>query len=241
MRFSATLLFILFLNATTYAQSTSYYTLIKKVQNGIMSTKVSGGQFISFLRDLCYESDKKGIGVGHGSLRLDKSYDNANYKFYTGSSYWGTNTIFKFKSDLSVLNVVLENGDIYVYKRQPAPASAVTCSLIRKKENSSGNSGSYSPSYPNNGYGGGYNTNNGGSSSSSQRQNTVPARTQPTKHTCSLCNGKRRIVKETYPPMYGQRDYQEKCNECGGYFMRSTGHTHITCPQCHGKGYFTTE
>lgn len=106
MRFSATLLFILFLNATTYAQSTSYYTLIKKVQNGIMSTNVSGGQFISFLRDLCYESDKKGIGVGHGSLRLDKSYDNANYKFYTGSSYWGTNTIFKFKSDLSVLTIL---------------------------------------------------------------------------------------------------------------------------------------
>ena len=128
-----------------------------------------------------------------------------------------------------------------MYRRLPAPASVTTCSLIRKKENSSGNSDFYSPSYPNNGYGGGYNTNNGSSSSSSQRQNTVPARTQPTKHTCSLCNGKRRIVKETYPPMYGQSDYQVKSNECGGYFMRSTGHTHITCPQCHGKGYFTTE
>ena len=81
----------------------------------------------------------------------------------------------------------------------------------------------------------------GGSSSSSQRQNTTHSRTQPTKHTCSLCNGQRRIVKDTYPSLYGQSDYQVKCNECGGYFMRSTGHTHITCPQCHGKGYFTTE
>ena len=81
----------------------------------------------------------------------------------------------------------------------------------------------------------------GGSSSSSQRQNTTHSRTQPTKHTCSLCNGQRRIVKDTYPSLYGQSNYQVKCNECGGYFMRSTGHTHITCPQCHGKGYFTTE
>lgn len=68
----------------------------------------------------------------------------------------------------------------------------------------------------------------------------TPSRNQPTKHTCSLCNGQRRIVKDTYPSLYGQSDYQVKCNECGGYFMRSTGHTHITCPQCHGKGYFTT-
>ena len=156
-----------------------------------------------------------------------------------GSSYWGEAATFKFKSDLSVLNVVLENGDVYVYKRQVAPASATTCSLIRKKGNSSGNSVFYSPSYHNNGYGGGYNT--GGSSSSSQRQNTTHSRTQPTKHTCSLCNGLRRIVKDTYPSLYGQSNYQVKCNECGGYFMRSTGHTHITCPQCHGKGYFTTE
>ena len=81
----------------------------------------------------------------------------------------------------------------------------------------------------------------GGSSSSSQRQNTTHSRTQPTKHTCSLCNGQRRIVKDTYPSLYGQSNYQVKCNECGGYFMRSTGHTHISCPQCHGKGYFTTE
>lgn len=222
------------------AQTVSYYKLTKKVHNGKISVSVSGGQFITFLQDICYESDKRGVGVGHGKLKLNKGYSNGTYKLYMGSSYWGTDATFKFKYDLSVLNVILENGDTYVYRRLPAPASVTTCSLIRKKENSSGNSGSYSPSYPNNGYGGGYNTNNGGSSSSSQRQNTVPARTQPTKHTCSLCNGQRRIIKDTYPSLYGQSDYQIKCNECGGYFMRSIGHTHITCPQCHGKGYFMT-
>lgn len=223
----------------SFSQNTYYYKLVKKLQNSKVLLNVDGGQFVAFVGDICYESDKKGIGVGHGTLKLNKSYSNSQFKFYMGSSYWGEAATFKFKSDLSVLNVVLENGDVYVYKRQVAPASATTCSLIRKKGNSSGNSGSYSPSYHNNGYGGGYNT--GGSSSSSQRQNTTHSRTQPTKHTCSLCNGQRRIVKDTYPSLYGQSNYQVKCNECGGYFMRSTGHTHITCPQCHGKGYFTTE
>ena len=218
-------------------QTVSFYALTKKMHNGITSSSVTGGQFITFLDNICYESNKKGIGVGHGTLKLNKNYSNSNYKFYMGSSYWGTDATFKFKSDLSILNVILENGDIYVYKRQVAPASATTCSLIRKRGSSSA---AYFPSFPNNGYGGGYTTSSGSLSSSSRRQNATPSHNQPTKHTCSLCNGQRRIVKNTYPSLYGQNDYQVKCNECGGYFMRSTGHTHITCPQCHGKGYFTT-
>lgn len=211
---------------TAKGQTVSFYALTKKMHNGITSSSVTGGQFITFLDNICYESNKKGIGVGHGTLKLNKNYSNSNYKFYMGGSYWGTDATFKFKSDLSILNVILENGDIYVYKRQVAPASATTCSLIRKRGSSSGNSGSYSPSFLNNGYGGGYVPNKNGSSSSSRIQNTTPSRKQPTKHTCSLCNGQRRIVKNTYPSLYGQSDYQVKCNECGGYFMRSTGHTH---------------
>ena len=146
---------------------------------------------------------------------------------------------FKFTVDYRLLNIETEDGRIYVYKRCSPPSSVTTCSLIRKRGSSSSNSGTYSPSFPNNGYGGGYTTSKG-SSSFSQRQNTTPSHNQPTKHTCSLCNGQRRIVKDTYPSLYGQSDYQIKCNECGGYFMRSIGHTHTTCPQCHGKGYFTT-
>ena len=225
---------------TAKGQTVSFYALTKKMHNGITSSSVTGGQFITFLDNICYESNKKGIGVGHGTLKLNKNYSNSNYKFYMGGSYWGTDATFKFKSDLSILNVILENGDIYVYKRQVASAFVTTCSLIRKRGSSSGNSGSYSPSFPNNGYDGGYVPNKNGSSSSSRIQNTTPSRKQPTKHTCSLCNGQRRIVKDTYPSLYGQSDYQVKCNECGGYFMRSIGHTHTTCPQCHGKGYFTT-
>lgn len=79
-----------------------------------------------------------------------------------------------------------------------------------------------------------------GMSSFSQIQNSTSSSTQQTRHNCPLCNGQRRIVKDTYPSLFGTSDYKVRCNECGGYFMRSTGHTHITCPQCHGKGYFST-
>lgn len=219
------------------AQRCSYYALTKKVCNNIQTTNVSGGQFISFIDDICYESDIKRIGVGHGTLKLNKNYSNGSFKVYMGDSYWGSNTTFKFKSDLSVLNVILESGEVYVYKRQPAPSSITTCSLIRKKKKEG--SGGYTPVYPVTPvYSGSSNT---PITSSTPRQNTTPAKRQPTTHTCSLCNGQKRIVKDTHPPLYGAKDYQVRCNECGESFPRSWGHTHVTCPQCHGKGYFTTD
>lgn len=51
---------------------------------------------------------------------------------------------------------------------------------------------------------------------------------------CSLCHGSGRIVHDSYPGTLGTADYKVKCNECGGYFLKSTGHSHISCPQCHG-------
>lgn len=58
-------------------------------------------------------------------------------------------------------------------------------------------------------------------------------------HQCSLCHGTGRIGKEMNPPQFGLGDTsKEKCNECGEWFPKSWGHTHITCPNCHGKGTF---
>lgn len=236
-----TLFCILFSLVFTETQAqTYYYKLIKKIEGESVYTNTAGGQFITFDNTVCFESDKYGYKVNESILHFDKERSKL-YKIYIGVAYFGMHSKFKFTSDYRLLNIETEDGRIYVYKRCQAPSSVTTCSLIRKRGSSSGNSGSYSPSFPNNGYGGGYVPNKNGSSSSSRIQNTTPSRKQPTKHTCSLCNGQRRIVKNTYPSLYGQSDYQVKCNECGGYFMRSTGHTHITCPQCHGKGFFTTE
>ena len=77
-----------------------------------------------------------------------------------------------------------------------------------------------------------------GSSINTSISTTTKKTDSVSTHECSLCHGKKRIVKDTFPPMFGTADYKVKCNECGEYFLRSTGHTHIPCPQCHGKGYW---
>ena len=73
-----------------------------------------------------------------------------------------------------------------------------------------------------------------------------PAPVDPTGkkvwNECSVCKGKKRMVIDTNPAMYGASDYQVRCNECGGYFMKSTGHSHIDCQGCHGEGgYWVTK
>lgn len=86
------------------------------------------------------------------------------------------------------------------------------------------------PTYNNSG---GYNNNgNSGGNSNTNRNNNNKQR-----HECSLCHGKKRIVRDSHPPTYGTNDSRVRCNECGGYFLRSTGHSHITCTLCHGRGY----
>ena len=223
------------------AQGTRYYRLVKKVHNDVQSTNVSGGQFITFIDDICYESDKKGIGVGHGTLTRNENYSTSTIKTYIGSSYWGKDAVFKFTSDLSVLNVVTEDGDVYLYKCTTAPANVTTCSLIRKNSSSGTTSGGYSsgavvnvPSQP---------IYNGSSTTTTMPIKTTPEKKTPVKvwHECSLCRGKRTIVRESSVSTFGQ-DTQWYCNQCGRNVWRSSGHSHVTCSQCQGQGgYYTTQ
>lgn len=238
-RTSLLLLFLLTELSVT-AQNTYYYKLTKKVKDDVTTTNVSGGQFISFTDKACYESDKNGYSVQHG--RLDYKYTDNGIKAYVGDSYWGSHTVFLFRNDLSVLNVKTSNGDIYVYKRMAAPAGITTCSLIRKKSEGGGTYVPpiypvypFQPVYPVSG-------NNSSNGTSSGNRNNTTTRQQPTKHTCSLCNGKKRIPHEANAPQFGlDNNYKITCQECGQQFPRSWGHSHITCPQCHGRGYFTTD
>lgn len=87
------------------------------------------------------------------------------------------------------------------------------------------------PTYNNSG-GNNNSGNSGGNSNTNRNNNNKKQRSE-----CPLCHGKRRIVRDSHPPTFGN-DRRVRCNECGGYFMASTGHSHIPCPQCHGKGYF---
>lgn len=219
------------------AQNTFYYKLTKYQHNGVPTTNVSGGQFITFLNDICYESDKKGIGLGHGTLQLNKNYSNEDYNLYMGSSYWGSSTTFKFKHDMSMLNVVTDDGDIYVYKRMSPPIDVTTSSLIRKPEPSSGGcsaGGGYTPSYPVQPYPqGGYAGSSGNSSSggtNNYNSNSTSSKSRIACNSCKYTNGKCSVCKGSgrqHSSAYGVSG-TIRCTNCGG-----SGR----CPTCGGDGW----
>ena len=233
-----------FVTYSTFAQDTFYYKLTKKIHADTPSTNVSGGQFITFIEGMCFESNKSGYSVGNGTLKLN---DQAvgSYKTYEGKCYWGNDVVFRFKEDLSILNVVLDNGDVYVYKRTTPPTGVTTCSLIRKPEPSSGG-GAYSngysqPVYPNQttypqgGYGAGTNSNQGGSG-------TTPIRTERVKkekerRICSACNGKGTYEKNGDAVSFGSATHKIRCKICGYEYWNTQTHSHPSCPTCHGRGY----
>lgn len=213
------LLITLVVCCVSVSSQTYYYKHTKKIySNGTASTSVSGGQFITFQGPICFESDKKGIGVGHGIMEYHAEYSN-NLKTYLGKSYWGDDTTFKFSKDLTKLNVYDENGVVYVYTRTTAPANQSTCSLIRKKENHN-HGGGGTPYYNggNPGYSGNNSNMNNNSNTDGGYQPSQKKRWKNVTKTvdCPLCiNG--------------------RCNTCSGkgYFY-GIGNAIVDCPNCFG-------
>ena len=79
------------------------------------------------------------------------------------------------------------------------------------------------------------NNNRNQSNNSVQNNSNVNASSKK----CTTCNGSGRMPYDTFPEQYGlDNSYKVKCNECGKFFPKSWGHTHITCKSCHGKGYY---
>lgn len=217
-------------NICVSAQDVRYYKLTRTRIDGIDNRTVSGGQFITFVGDKCFESNKRGVGVDHGILTRNSNYSNSQFNVYQGSSYWGSSTTFKFNADKSVLNVVLDNGDIYVYKRATPPAGVTTCSLLRKKR-SDGFSGSASvsiqptyPSYP------------ASPSLQSPQQPSPSDRYVEKTYQCTYCHGKGTVwdCDNSIPDFTGSKKY---CNECGRSVPMC--HIHKRCPSCNGKGSYS--
>ena len=225
-----------FVGVTATAQNVSYYKLSSIRHGGNTNKSVSGGQFITFLSDICYESDNKGMGVGHGSLSRNNGYSNSQYTVYQGSSYWGKSTTFKFNADKSVLNVVLDNGDVYVYKRATAPAGQETCSLIRKPGGGGGGSVVVTPTPtiidP-------YNPTPTPNPIPNPNPDPNPRKLVYETVKCTRCNGTGQMPYDTYPPMFGQPDSDVWCGTCSRYYKKSRGHTHVTCTECKGSGTVT--
>lgn len=217
---------------TVSAQDVRYYKLSSTRIGGTTKKNVSGGQFVTFVGDLCFESTSKGVGVGHGTLKRNKNYSNAQYSTYQGSSYWGKEAEFIFNADKSVLNVVLDNGDIYVYKCATPPKGVTTCSLIRQKTPQR-NDGNYNPTpnpippYP--------------PQPISPQHNPDPYNPKPDPPTpqpkqriqCTCCEGKGEVIKDdAFTLGLGDKKYCDKCRQ-----TVFASHYHAPCKCCNGKGY----
>lgn len=213
------------------AQQTYYYKQVNVVKGNTVISKGSGGQFISFFNDICYDSNNRGVSVNNGTL--DKKSKTTNAVLYRGSSYWG-NVTYQFSADLSRLSVIKQDGTTYIYQRATAPSGVTTCSLIKSK--SSGGSPGVSAQHPTN-YGEGNTNAISGKQGTTQRSTTN--QNQKSRHKCYHCNGtgEKVIDPSRNVPKFGLDDNsKEYCSKCGQYFKKGT-HAHISCGHCGGKGY----
>lgn len=211
------LLFFLLLSVHVYSKDIYYYKQTKIIRNGKHTTNVTGGQFITFVGRVCYESNNKGVSVNHGLLEKNSSRSTNEITTFIGESYWGKNTEFRFNVDRTILNVCLENGTVYVYSKATPPANQVTCSLIRPKSSSDGGGSIIVTPIP-----GG---NNGTISGSSTNQ-------QPRNHE----QEKRDILNKTVGENCGACKGSGKCRACNGTKVaHSMGNTY-TCTACDKNG-----
>ena len=217
---------------TLLAQETSYYKQERVVKNNVDIASPSGGQFISFYKDICYESDIKGVTVSNGQLEYNYK-ESSEYKIYEGNSYFGHCT-FKFNRDLSRLNIICQDGTIYVYTRTTPPSGITTSSLIKKHgyiSNTQAGAVNNSGNYQNDGSFSGINgISNSNTDASSGHWITV-------KKECPSCHSKGYDIIEKYIGTFGLDAYQKRCELCGGYYMSSYTHVHQKCRVCDGKGY----
>lgn len=235
---------LLWATTTNLTAQTYYYRFVKSVIKGVENRDVSGGQYITFEGKKCWESDCNGNSVGNGSMTLDPDNSDNDVTIYWGACYYSPNANFKFNKDKTLLNIETTTGKIYVYRQSTAPAGVLTCSLIRKANqyNAEDYTRSNRASTSNN------HTqqpvmivNNTYNSQDRQQKYERPQRQQPVQHVCSVCHGEKTIVKDMNPPSFGTPDVKKYCSRCGKYFYQSTGHCHIPCPECHGKGYWISK
>ncbi len=218
---------------------TYYYKLTKEKVDGFIQTDVQGGQFFTFTHDACYESDSEGFSVGNGTSNYSRQENGL--LVYVGKCYYGQSVI-KLKKDFSKINI-FNSGNIYVYERTNPPSNQMTCSLIRKKSNTTTpNVNMNTPYYPANvPYNGGYvnttpmpttNTN-----TSTNTQNSVKR-----YRDCVFCEGGRIEHNDNPVAHFGLEGTWKKCNECGKtYNTSSCNHYHTACSHCRGTGQVLVE
>ncbi len=217
-------------------QDTYYYKLTKKIDGENHYTNTAGGQFISFYNDICYDSDKYGISVGNGQLKYEKQYSNSTNTF-VGNSYFG-NVVYRFSSDYSILNIIVNKNLVYVYKKTTPPEDATTCSLIRNKKNDNSSYGHYVQPYGNSIYNDSYNHQN---NSSNKTSNTTSTNKTKVRKKCAYCSGKGETIQHEYVSTFGLDGPRVHCNICNQSWNYGTVHAHHRCSHCNGTGYYEYE
>ncbi|MGM9693486.1 MAG: hypothetical protein ACI3YC_00550, partial [Alloprevotella sp.] len=159
-----------------------------------------------------------------GSSRYDytRNTDNGSERVYEGTDFLRNKCYYYVNPKTFAMRMVKVYGNPYMGRNE-----YVSYQISNGTTTFQHNNPAYNNSGNNNyGNSGGYNNSNDNDNNKNNRQ----------RRECSLCHGKGRIVRDSPVPTYGN-DSRVRCNECGGYFMRSTGHSHVTCTLCHGRGY----
>ena len=217
---------------TTYAQDTYYYKQIRVEKNGTTISQGTGGQFISFYKDICYDSNNKGVSVNNGQMERT-SEGGDKYKLYKGTSYWGR-VIYYFSTSLEKLVVEKSDGTTYLYQRATPPSGVTTCSLIKSKSSGNSYSGTAGGYIDTPTYNGGWNNTQSGSTY--EGTTSTPRQKTKVRNKCPYCtNGE--VIQEESRPTFGLDGPPVYCSKCNKYFSFGTVHKHHECRHCKGKGY----
>lgn len=208
---------------TMVAKETVFYKLVPKKS----SVKATGGQFITFIGDQCFDSNNVGVSVYNGKLKKNLYQSTAEKIIYTGTSFYGTNSKYIFTNNKKNLCIVAPNGETYQYIESVAPKGQRTCTLI--KGNSTSND-DYSETY--------YPQNHSNQHSNSFPSLTTHQGTSPIQKSTTDQNRNQR--KKCLYTGAGDKLHcggDGKCSRCGGDgLMNGFGINNVKCSQCNGSG-----
>ena len=112
------------------------------------------------------------------------------------------------------------------------PSNVNTCSLIKRKKNSSSSTiGTPAFAYPtqiNN------NTNFINDANTSRQKTKV-------RRICAYCSGKGERIQHEYVSTFGLDGPRVHCNICNQSWSYGTVHAHHKCNHCNGTGYYEYE
>lgn len=220
---------VFFLNVSNAKEIICY----KLTESSNPAIKAGAIQFVSFIGDQCYESNKDGVSVKNGTMQKNSYQSKRNAIVYMGGCFCGTGAKFEFNSDKSILTVTAKNKKTYKFRKIARPKGVVSSSLIRKHvdaniyEDNSWNANtipvnSYHPT-PEQNQRGGRTTNQRGSVS---------------QHRCAYCNGTGKITKnDNAPSNFGIDKPKKQCATCGEWYNPNVfNHYHVRCGHCGGSG-----